>query len=276
MKISVKLIKELRIKTGSGYLECKRALQKSNGNIINAINYLRIVGTDIAQRKVLRKTKFGRIFSYCSKNLGVLLELTSETDFVSKNEEFKNFGEKIVNFSGNNKIFDLTEINEIFNSKKINFISRVRENIEINKIKYITGNIIESYQHLGKIGVIISGKMLSPNTHLNTTKCFKNIAMHVAAAAPLYLSELDIPNNVLQKETDIQKSIAKKTGKSSKILQAIIKGRLKKFISEITLINQNFIINPKITIHDYLKENQVWINNFIRLQVGENIDNLNT
>ncbi|VFP88183.1 Elongation factor Ts [Buchnera aphidicola (Cinara piceae)] len=268
MEISIQLIKELRIQTGSGFMECKTALQKSNGDMKRAIDYLRTLGLCIANKKILRKTKFGRIFVYKDKNYGFLLEMNSETDFVANNNEFKDLGQKIVTYAGINKIFSLNILNNFFNLQKISLISKVRENIVIRRIQHLTGDYIDSYIHLGKIGVVISGTCLSKSIN-RYKEYFKNISMHIAASCPLYLSDQDIPKDILQREKSIQETIANKTGKNSHVLKSIVKGRMNKFVNNITLLRQNFILNPKITIGDFLKNNSISINSFVRFQVGE-------
>ncbi|WP_158349036.1 translation elongation factor Ts [Buchnera aphidicola] len=269
MVTSIKLIKELRMKTGSGFLECKVALQKSNGNLAHAIDYLRTAGACLAERKILRKTKFGRIFLYQQSNLGVLLELNSETDFVSSNKEFENFGQMIIDFAGSNNLFDIEKLNNFFEQKKILLISKFSENIVIRRIQYLTGNMITSYMHLGKIGVILSGT--NSLNSCSQKKHFKYVAMHIAATNPRYLSETDIPSDIMIREKNIQSQIAEKTGKNPTVLQAIIQGRMNKFINEISLIRQSFIKNPKITVGEYLKKHRLSINSFIRFQVSEKI-----
>ncbi|WP_172598719.1 translation elongation factor Ts [Buchnera aphidicola] len=270
MEISKKLIQELRIKTGSGFIDCKTALQKSNGNIDNAIDYLRTLGSCIAERKLSRKTEFGRIFLYHDKCVGVLLELNSETDFVANNHEFKTFGQIVVDYAGTNKIFTLNNLNNIFNSQRISLISRVRENIIIRRMKYITGNTISAYIHSNKIGVLVKGSICS-SVKENKDQNFKHIAMHIAASHPLFLSEKDIPKDVIEREMYIQKNIADQTGKNDYVIKSIVQGRVNKFINDVTLIHQKFIMDPKITINDYLKRNSISIYSFVRIQVGENI-----
>ncbi|MGI4816754.1 MAG: translation elongation factor Ts [Janthinobacterium lividum] len=270
MDISILQIKQLREKTGSGFMECKIALQKSNGNIENAVDYLRTLGVCIANRNISRHTNCGRVFLYQDKNLGVLLELNSETDFVANNDEFKIFGQKIVNYVGTNKLFSLRDVRDFFNSQNIALIAKVRENIVIRRIKYLTGSVINSYLHLGKIGVIVKGKILSD---MNDYKYqfFKNIAMHIASSRPLFLFEKDIPQDILDRETQVQQNIANKTGKNSYVLKSIVKGRLKKFVDNITLIRQKFIMDPKITIGDFLNKNSIFIQDFIYFKVGESL-----
>ncbi|WP_154027323.1 translation elongation factor Ts [Buchnera aphidicola] len=268
MEISKKLIQELRIKTGSGFMNCKVALQKSKGNIANAIDYLRTVGACIADSKITRKTLCGRIFLYQDKSIAVLLELNSETDFVANNNEFKIFGQTVVDYAGINKLFALNDLNNIFNEQRISLIAKIHENIIIRRIQYTTGNIISSYIHAHKIGVLVNGLTLSPMKD-NKDQYFKYVAMHIAASRPLFLSEQDIPKDVLERETHIQQNIANKTGKNNYIIKSIVKGRVDKFISEITLIRQKFIVDPTITINDYLKKNSISICSYIRMQVGE-------
>ncbi|WP_172800924.1 translation elongation factor Ts [Buchnera aphidicola] len=268
MEISIKLIKELRRKTGSGFVECKTALQKSNGNLMHAIDYLRTLGSCIAEGKALHSTQFGRIFIYQDSRIGVLLEVNSETDFVANNDSFKLFGQKIVDFSGMNKLFQLSELNKIFDSEKNSYIAKFRENIVIQRIQHVIGDQIGSYNHLGKIGVVLSGTISSLKSK---DKNLKYIAMHIAASKPLYLTEKEIPEDALTRERNIQQKIAEKTGKNAHVLDAIVSGRMNKYINDITLMRQNFIINPKIIVGEYLKENNISINSFVRFQVGDNI-----
>lgn len=267
MNISIELIKELRMKTGSGFLECKKALQKNNGNLISAIDYLRTLGACIAEKKTLHQTQFGRIFLYINKNIGALLELNSETDFVCNNDEFKKFGQKIVEFIVVNQLFDIKQINDVFKEELISYISKFQENIIIQRIQYIKGDFLFSYLHLNKIGVIVSGNNLLNNS--NEEQHFKNIAMHIAAANPVCVLERDVPESIINREMNIQKKIAYQSGKSEHVLNCIINGRMNKFIKNLALLSQNFIINPKITVSDYLKQYSISVSSFIRFQVGE-------
>ncbi|VFP84913.1 Elongation factor Ts [Buchnera aphidicola (Cinara splendens)] len=270
MDISILQIKQLRAQTGSGFMECKKALQKANGNIENAVDYLRTLGICIADRNISHHANCGRIFLYQDKNLGVLLELNSETDFVANNDEFKIFGQKIVDYIGTKKLFNLQDIRDFFNSQNIALIAKVRENIIIRRIKYLIGSVTNSYLHLGKIGVVVTGKILSD---MNDYKyqCFKHVAMHIASSRPLFLFEKDIPQDILDRETQVQQSIANKTGKNSYVLKSIVNGRLKKFINNITLVHQKFIMDPKITVGDFLNKNSISIQDFIYFKVGESL-----
>ncbi|WP_075474605.1 translation elongation factor Ts [Buchnera aphidicola] len=268
MDISILQIKQLRAQTGSGFMECKIALQKSNGNIENAVDYLRTLGACIADRSISHHTNCGRIFLYQDENLGVLLELNSETDFVANNDEFKMFGQKVVDYAGTNKLFNLQDIRDFFNSQHITLIAKVRENIVIRRIKHLTGKFLNSYLHLGKIGVLVKGKILL-DVDDDKHQCLKHIAMHIASSHPLFLFERDIPQDILNRETQVQQNIANKIGKNSYVIKSIVKGRVKKFINNITLIHQKFIMNPKITVNDFLKKNSVSIQDFVYFQVGE-------
>lgn len=268
MDISAKLIKKLRKKTGSGFMACKKALIESKGDMVQSINYLRSTGLYKENNKFFRNCKQGSIFLYCSERRGVLLEMKSETDFVSKNLEFQKFGKEIVNYSGLHNINDIEILKEIFNKKISILVSRFQENIVINKMLTISDSIISSYNHLGKIGVIVSG-ICSLKKEKSILELLKQISMHIASENPLYLSIESIPKDILEQEKLIQMNIAKKTKKPLFLIEKIVSGRLKKFIDSITLLGQNFIIDPKKKIFTILKEKKIIIKNFIRIQIGE-------
>lgn len=267
MKISINLIKELRIKTGAGFLECKNSLIQSSGNIDMAIDILRKSGTHTALNKISNKTIDGYIFSYKINNLGVLLELNTETDFVVKTSEFKNFGQELVNFAGKNNINDVNILKKIFYKKRLTLISKIRENIIINRLEQLCGDFVITSVHMGKIGVLVS--FVGKNFSQEQKYFMKNIALHIIAMNPLFLNKESIPSNFLEREKLIQTELAKKMGKPLFLLEKIIDGRMKKFINNITVLGQNFIIDSKKSVNQSLKENNIIISNFIRIKIGE-------
>ncbi|CAL4320664.1 Elongation factor Ts [Buchnera aphidicola (Chaitophorus populicola)] len=264
MKISSNLVKKLRIITGSGILDCKKALLKTQGNIDVAIDYLRKKGKSKALNKTSRKTLQGSIFTKIKKNIGVILEINCETDFVSKDKNFIDFGNKIIEYALQKKINDLNQIQRKFDSDKMNLISILGENIQISKYSILIGNFIHNYLHHFRIGVLVQS---------NSENCsiMKYIAMHIAASKPLYLNPESIPNEVLTKEKNIQLDMSLQTGKSNFIAEKIVSGRMKKFFSEITLVKQPFALDPKKTVEQYLLEHKILLKNFIRFEVGEKI-----
>ncbi|NIG99041.1 MAG: elongation factor Ts [Buchnera aphidicola (Periphyllus acericola)] len=263
MKISTDLVKKLRIITGIGILDCKRALLKKNGDINSAVDYLRKKGKSKALNKLSRKTFQGSIFSGIKKDFGILLELNCETDFVSKDNYFINFGKKIIKFLLDKKIDNLNLLRDSFESERVNLVSMIGENIKISRISALHGDFIHSYVHCSRIGVLL--KSNSKKIDLN-----KNISMHIAASNPLYLNPLSVPENIILRERNIQLSMSKQVGKPQFIAKKIVEGRMNKFFGEITLIKQPFVINPKQKVEDFLLENNIIVKNFVRFELGEN------
>ncbi|AEH39736.1 elongation factor Ts [Buchnera aphidicola (Cinara tujafilina)] len=260
------LIKELRKKTGSGLIDCKNALIHTRGDINKAIDYLRSSGTCLALNKLSNKTTEGGVFVCIHNTTGFILELNAETDFVTHTNEFKKFGQELVNYASKHDIDNVNVLKKIFKKEIVSLITKVSENIKINRIKKIFGNIIISYIHMNKIGVLVASSNLELS--LKQKECMKNIAMHIVALNPICLTQKEIPQNIIDRELSIQTELAKKTGKSALLLQRIIDGRMKKFINNNTLLNQKFVMDIKKNIREFLEENKVSLSGFIRLQVG--------
>ncbi|CAL4320477.1 Elongation factor Ts [Buchnera aphidicola (Chaitophorus sp. 3695)] len=264
MQISSNLIKKLRLITESGILDCKKALLKKKGNIDAAIDYLRKKGKSKALNKISRQTLQGSIFNKTKKNIGVMLEVNCETDFVSKDKHFIDFGNKIISYALRKKIKNLLQIQENFDVDRINLISILGENIKISKYSILIGDFICNYLHRSRIGVLVQSNSMD-------FSLMKYIAMHIAASKPLYLNPESIPNEVLIREKNIQLDMSLQTGKSNFISKKIVEGRMKKFFSEISLTKQPFILDPKKTVEQYLLEHNILLKNFVRFGVGEKI-----
>ncbi|MGK2897013.1 MAG: translation elongation factor Ts [Candidatus Makana argininalis] len=260
--ITINDIKKLRKLTGIGILECKNSLIKTKGNIKLAINLMRTYGKKISIKKTNNKTSYGIILIKKSekKKILVMLEIKCETDFVSKNIKFKSFGKEIINYVLNKNIYDINLINIKFKLKREYLISKICENIKIEKLSYLKGESTGFYLHRSRIGVIISSTKFKTN-FLN------KIAMHIVACKPKYINSIDIPKNLLNDEQNIQMEIAITSGKTYKISKKIVTGRMNKFIQEITLNNQEFIIDNKKTINQILSLNKTKINNFILFEI---------
>ncbi|MFI4847357.1 MAG: translation elongation factor Ts [Candidatus Makana argininalis] len=256
--ITIDNIKHLRKLTGMSILECKKSLIKSDGNIKIAIDLMRKYGKKISIKKTYNKTSNGLILIKQSKNkkLVVMLEIKCETDFVSKNITFQLFGKKIINYILNKNIYNIDLINIKFKYQLEDLISKICENIKIEKISYLKGERTGFYLHRSNIGVIISSTKFKQNL-------LNKIAMHIVAFKPKYINLLDIPQNLINHEKNIQMEIAVNSGKTHKISKKIVIGRMKKFIKEITLNKQEFIIDNKKKISQILSLNKTKINNFI-------------
>ena len=280
-------VKKLRELTGVGFQDCKNAIDKNNGDIEKSIEFLRKKGIAKANKKMERVAGDGLV-SVCEKgNKFSIIEINSETDFVAKNNEFIKFVEEISKLA----LFNSGRMEDILISKMenkknvkdsiVDLISKIGEKITLRRSDFIGSSkfINFSYTHstikknVGKIGVLLS---------LNTTKkkdelldLGKQLAMHIAALSPLAIDKEGLDKNLLQKEKEIITEELKNSGKDFKIVDKIVTGKLNKFVSENTLLNQDWIMEPKKKVKDVLKEisgkDKIEVEKFIRFKVGEGI-----
>lgn len=280
-------VKKLRELTGVGFKDCKNALEENNSDIDKSIEFLRKKGIAKASKKMERVAADGLVCIYEKDNKFAMIEINSETDFVAKNADFINFAEEIsqLNFSNFGKIENI--LNAKMKNKKIvkeslvDLISRIGEKINIRRSVFFDSakSINFSYMHsslkknVGKLGVLLT---------LETTKqksdildFGKQLAMQIAATSPLSIDKQDLDQNVLKKEKEIITEELKNSGKDSKIIDKIATGKLNKFISENTLLNQEWIMEPKKKVKDVLKsvegKDNIRIKSFVRFKVGEGI-----
>lgn len=272
--INYNLIKKLRELTGAGILDCNKALIKSNWDIKIAINNMRISGKIKILKKLNRITNEGIILAETSKNnkYGVIIELNCETDFVSRNNLFKKFGKKVVNTAlnelKNKKLININILKEKLKKDRLNLISQIGENINIRRFGVLHGDFLQIYLHRSRIGVLFSSNKIR-------NKITKYLAMHIASNNPKYINVDDIPIDILNNEYEIQLNIINKSSKdikSDKIIKKIIKGRMCKFINNIVLINQFFIMDTNKTVGQILNKHNIIINDFIRFELGEEIN----
>ncbi|WP_169785952.1 translation elongation factor Ts [Enterobacteriaceae endosymbiont of Donacia crassipes] len=265
MKIDINKIKELRNITGISIIECKKALIETKGNIHNAINYIKKYLKIESIKKLNNETKEGLILDYVVKDFGILLEINCQTDFVTKSTHFINFGNEILNYVIKNNQKNINTIKKIFDQKRIELIGLLKENIFINRLEYIKGNFIGKYiHHSRRIGIIIK-------SDINNQLLMKKISMHIAMLKPEYIQEKDIPSTIINKEYELQKNIAIKKNKPKIIIKKIIEGRIKKFINNITLYNQKFLLDNNKTIFNVLNENKMKILSFLCLEIGTDL-----
>ncbi|WP_343189593.1 translation elongation factor Ts [Buchnera aphidicola] len=261
MNIKISLIKKLRKLTGLGVYHCKKALLKNNNDIDDSINYLRKIGELKVYKKISNKVFNGAVFVEVNKNSGAILKLSCETDFVSRNILFIEFGKKIINYMILNKNGNINFLKDKFNKSIKKLIVKFNENIIIKKCFYLqSNNILSCYLHGNKIAVLVEGKKCS-------LKMIKKIAMHIAASNPEYISIDDVPKKIIKDEYNIQMKIALNEGKSLNISENIVKGRMKKFINNITLMGQDFIFENKKSVYDILSGNNSKILSFIRYKI---------
>jgi len=280
-------VKQLREITGVGFKDCKNAIDETKGDIEKSIELLRKKGIAKATKRMGRVAAEGLVCIYEKENNFSMIEINSETDFVAKNSDFINFAEEVSKLA----LTKAGKMNDILISKmnnKINvqdnlvsLISKIGEKITLRRSDFIKSEkcINFSYTHsslkknIGKLGVLLS---------LETTKSKNDIldlgrqlTMQVAATSPLAIDKNDIDQNLLQKEKEIITEELKNSKKDSKIVNNIIEGRLNKFISESTLLNQEWVMEPKKKVSDVIKEiaghDKIKIKNFIRFKVGEGV-----
>lgn len=275
MAITAAQVKELREMTGAGMMDAKKALTETDGDMDAAIDWLRTKGLAKAAKKSGRTAAEGLVAVAVDGGRGVALEVNSETDFVGKNADFQAMVASFATASLDVADVDALKAVEI-DGKSVEAIltdkiATIGENMTIRRMSKIEGDTVVSYVHnasadgMGKIGVLVALK--------GDNEAFgKQVAMHVAAANPASLSEADLDPAVVEKERQVQIDIAKESGKPDNVIEKMIVGRMKKFMSEVTLLGQAFVMNPDLTVEAAAKEAGVEVVAFARLEVGEGIE----
>jgi elongation factor Ts len=267
--ISASLVKELREKTGLGLMDCKKALQASNGDIELAIEELRKTSGLKASKKSSRSAAEGIIGAISENGKVCMVEVNCETDFVARDNSFKDFLKETVNEVAANPNASLEELLENgLEERRERLVQKLGENIVVRRIsRSVDGaNSAGLYIHSNnKIGSIISLEGGNEETA-------KDIAMHIAASDPLAISPADIPEEVILKEKEIFKAQSEDSGKPVEIVEKMIEGKIKKYLAEVSLTEQDFVKDPNKKISDLLKENNARILSFSRFEVGEGIE----
>ena len=274
--ITAQMVKELRDRTGAGMMECKKALLDSSGDMDKAVEEMRKAGQAKADKKSSRIAAEGVITLSISDDNSIanMVEINCETDFVAKDENFLKFVKTISEVSLKNYKGSVDDFN---NSKhpsgktieeiRLELVSKVGENVKIRRVQNIKndGNYMGHYMHGTKIGVAVV--LQKENEELA-----KDVCMHIAAMKPRALNANDIPQDVLDKEREIFVAQAKESGKPDDIIQKMVDGKLKKYISEVTLIDQTFVKDNEITISRLLEKHDNSVLSFYRLEVGEGVE----
>jgi elongation factor Ts len=292
MAISAGMVKDLREKTGAGMLDCKKALEQTNGDMEKAIEYLREKGLASAAKKASRIAAEGlvSVTTDAEGKLAAIVEVNSETDFVAKNDIFKGFVQEVVNqamatnaadidgFLADAWLSDASKtVNDILNEK----IAVIGEKLSIRRFDKIVAEngLVESYIHGGgRIGVII--EFVTDVVNDNIKECAKNLAMQVAAISPKYVSRDEISNEYVEKEREIlkQQAINENPDKPENIIDKMIIGRLNKQLKEICLVDQQYVKDGDLTVSQYIanvaKENNatITIKRFVRFETGEGLE----
>ena len=274
MAITAAMVKDLREATGAGMMDAKKALTETDGDFDAAIDWLRTKGLAKAAKKSGRTAAEGLVAVAVSNGSAVAVEVNSETDFVAKNAEFQSMVAGIAQAS-----LDVDDVDALkaadMGGKPVetvitDAIAKIGENMALRRMAKLSGQTVVSYVHnaaadgMGKIGVLVAFN--------GTDEGFaRQVAMHVAAVNPASLSADDLDPAIVEKERQVQIDIARESGKPEAVIEKMIEGRMQKFLSEVTLVNQAFVINPDLTVAAAAKEAGVELTGFVRLEVGEGI-----
>ena len=268
-------VKELRDKTGAGMLDCKKALEATNGNMNEAIDWLREKGISKAEKKASRVAAEGLCKIVTDGNKAVILEVNSETDFVAKNEEFTNFVDYLANIIlANNlktheEVLSFDDNGEKVEAKLVALTAKIGEKLSFRRHELVEKNdneVFGSYLHMGgKIGALV----VLANTSLEVAK---DVAMHVAAMAPVCATRSDVPADMVDHESKVIKEQVMNEGKPADIAEKMVTGRLNKFYKEICLEEQEFIKDSSVNVGTFVKNNGGSIVSMIRYAVGEGIE----
>ncbi|WP_341861432.1 translation elongation factor Ts [Gymnodinialimonas sp. 57CJ19] len=275
MAITASMVKELRDTTGAGMMDAKKALTETAGDMEAAVDWLRTKGLAKAAKKSGRTAAEGLVAVAVEGNKGVAVEVNSETDFVGKNADFQKMVAGIADVAkGVNNVDELKAADmggKSVEQTVTDAVAVIGENMSVRRMAALEGDVVVSYVHnaaaegMGKIGVLVATK--------GGDEAFaKQVAMHVAAVNPAALDEGAVDAEMLEKEKQVQIDIARESGKPEQVIEKMIVGRMKKYLSEITLVNQAFVVNPDLTVGDAAKEAGAEITGFVRLEVGEGIE----
>ena len=268
-EISASLVKELRERTGMGMMDCKQALVTAKGDISLAIEELRKSSGIKASKKAGRSAADGVIRLEISNSKAFMVEINCETDFVAKDESFMEFSDEVLNTlcSG-----DFHEVEQLMKGdlqdKREKLIQKLGENIVVRRM-------FQSDDTADHTGVYLhSNKKIACITSLRggNNEAAKNIAMHIAATDPLAISPNDIPVEILEKEKEIFEAQSAESGKSKDIVVKMVEGKVKKFLSEVSLTEQDFVKDPGVKIKSLLEKNNAQVIQFKRFEVGEGIE----
>ncbi|MGO1298392.1 MAG: translation elongation factor Ts [Vibrio sp.] len=263
MAVTAALVKELRDRTGAGMMECKKALVATDGDIEQAIEDMRKSGAAKAAKKAGNVAAEGTIIIKDGEGFAALVEINCQTDFVAKDGNFQAFANEVAEAAAAEKM-SIEDLQAKFEQVRIELVAKIGENVTVRRVSYLEGAKTASYRHGEKIGVVVAGE--------GDEETLRHVAMHVAASRPEYLQPSDVPADVVEKEKAVQVEIAMNEGKPAEIAEKMVVGRMKKFTGEISLTGQPFIMEPKKTVGDMLKEAGVTVTGFVRLEVGEGIE----
>ncbi len=271
-------VMELRKKTGAGVADCQKALKETNGDMEKAVDFLREKGIATAAKKASRIAAEGIVAAKISGNVGALVEVNCETDFVAKGDQYKAFVDSVADYVIENDVKDVEQLIKDKEADTIAATAKIGEKIAIRRFaKFVSENgLVESYIHMGgKVGVLVE---VEGCTCDSAKELAHDVALQIAAAKPAYLCASEVPAEVLEHEKEILKAQALNEGKPAAIVDRMVEGRVKKYYEEACLLNQAFVKDPSITIEKLVKSysdkmgKTLSIKRFVRFEMGEGLE----
>jgi elongation factor Ts len=287
--ITASMVKDLRDKTGAGMMDCKTALNETNGDMEGAIDWLRTKGISKAAKKAGRTAAEGLVGVAVGKGAGALVEVNAETDFVARNDEFKSFVKSAADLA----LAEGGDLEKLLAAKHgssnvqqtlTELVAKIGENMSVRRTVALAVNpgVVAAYVHnattpeLGKIGVLVALKSTADEGKLSALA--KQIAMHIAAASPLALTPEHMSKDVVERERNVQWELARQSGKPDAVIEKMMEGRMRKFYEETVLLSQTFVIDGETQVSKVIEKASkdfgapVAIEGFVRFQVGEGIE----
>ena len=275
MAITASMVKELRETTGAGMMDAKKALTETDGDFEAAIDWLRTKGLAKAAKKSSRVAAEGLVAVATSDGKGVAVEVNSETDFVAKNSDFQEMVKAIataaLEVSNTDELASALIDGKTVADTLTDNIAKIGENMTLRRMQTIEAERVVTYVHnsatqdMGQIGVLVA-------INGDNTEFARQVAMHVAAANPQALSAAELDQSIVEREKNILTEQARESGKPEQVIEKMIQGRMKKFLAEVTLLGQDFVINPDLTVEAAAQEAGVEIVSYVRMAVGEGIE----
>ena len=275
MAITAAMVKDLRDSTGAGMMDAKKALTETDGNMEAAVDWLRTKGLAKAAKKAGRTAAEGLVAVAVVGGKGIAVEVNSETDFVAKNSDFQKMVQGIADVALTVDDVDALKAADMggktVEQTVTDTVAVIGENMSVRRMATLTGGQVVTYVHnaaapgMGNICVLVA--MTGDNEAFG-----RQVAMHIAAANPSALSEADLDPAMVEKEKQVQIDIARESGKPEAVIEKMIVGRMQKYMAEVTLLNQQFVVNPDLTVAAAAAEAGVTITGYIRLEVGEGIE----
>ncbi len=258
VNISATAVKDLRDQTGAGMMDCKKALVEANGDFERAIELLRLRGQKMSEKRADRDAKEGVVIAMVNdaNNKGIVVRVSCETDFVSKNEEFVNLTKDIAAIALNNypssleELYQLTHNGVTLQTVMAEQVARIGEKIEIADYQTLEAPLVTSYIHMGNKAGVLVGLNIADEKYVEAGR---DVAMQVAAMKPVALDKGDVSSEIIEKEIELGKEMARQEGKAEDMLQKIAEGKLNRFFKDNTLLNQTFVKDGKASVADYLK-----------------------